>query len=484
MLSIGIRYLCGWAMATHPADRERPEWPPHPDRVFMALATAHFETDGGADEYAALKHLAGLGSPEITASPAHHRQTVTAFVPVNDDSSPISKKGKPLTPTGSMPVGRDRQPRSFPVAVPESDTVFLTWPRAELAQPQRQALGALCRKVSAVGHSASLVQVWVEDEPPGASLRPSDRPGACHRLRVPWSGRLEELQGRFEAGLHPSTSGWQGYDKAQEERIEQRIPGTVFAPDLIVLRQTDGPLLGLESTLVLTDTLRKTTIAKCPEPVPEWVSGHEGKDGPPSQLPHLAFIPLPNVGHAHGDGRLLGAALAVPAEVEPEQQRRCFAPLLFDNRGHNQSIRLTLGPLGAWEITRDDREDRPVSLRPEVWTGTGAGSWGPATQWATVTPVVLDRYPKAALDAEQILRLACVRIGLPEPVEVVTTGAPAFVGVPHARRYPPLNYGQNGGNRFHTHALLRFAEPVRGPVLIGAGRYRGYGFCRPWREGR
>ena len=42
MIAIGIRYLCGWAMATHPADRNRAEWPPHPDRVFMALAAAHF----------------------------------------------------------------------------------------------------------------------------------------------------------------------------------------------------------------------------------------------------------------------------------------------------------------------------------------------------------------------------------------------------------------------------------------------------------
>jgi len=29
------------------------------------------------------------------------------------------------------------------------------------------------------------------------------------------------------------------------------------------------------------------------------------------------------------------------------------------------------------------------------------------------------------------------------------------------------------------HAILVFDEPARGPVLIGAGRYRGYGMCRP-----
>ena len=31
----------------------------------------------------------------------------------------------------------------------------------------------------------------------------------------------------------------------------------------------------------------------------------------------------------------------------------------------------------------------------------------------------------------------------------------------------------------HTHASIVFAAPVRGPVIIGSGRYRGYGLCRP-----
>jgi CRISPR-associated protein Csb2 len=33
-----------------------------------------------------------------------------------------------------------------------------------------------------------------------------------------------------------------------------------------------------------------------------------------------------------------------------------------------------------------------------------------------------------------------------------------------------------------THAVIDFAEPVRGPVLIGAGRYNGFGVCRPLPE--
>jgi len=45
MFGFGIRYLMGWAMAAADgAKKERAEWPPHPDRIFMALAAAWFET--------------------------------------------------------------------------------------------------------------------------------------------------------------------------------------------------------------------------------------------------------------------------------------------------------------------------------------------------------------------------------------------------------------------------------------------------------
>jgi CRISPR-associated protein Csb2 len=29
-----------------------------------------------------------------------------------------------------------------------------------------------------------------------------------------------------------------------------------------------------------------------------------------------------------------------------------------------------------------------------------------------------------------------------------------------------------------THAVLQFPEPVRGPVLLGVGRFAGLGLCR------
>jgi len=373
MFCIGIRYLCGWAMATHPADRLRPEWPPHPDRVFMALTAAHFETDGGREDYAALKQLSALPSPALSVAPGHDRQIVTTFVPVNDDSSPVSKKGKPIMPSGTLSVGRDRQPRSFPVAVPERDSVYMIWSGATLTDQARRALRGLCRKVTAVGHSASLVQMWVEENPPEPDMVPSDRAGAPLRLRVPWQDRLEQLEASYEAELRPSLSGWQGYDSRATKPVRSPSSSTIFAPDLAVLRRLDGRLLGLESTLILTEALRGAVMKACPGPPPEWISGHEGTapGGPPSKRPHLAFLPLPNVGHQHADGRLLGVALAIPRDVPAQEQHRCLSSLLFNAEGYLAQFQLTFGRVGDWDVVLGDREDRPQALRPETWTSAG-----------------------------------------------------------------------------------------------------------------
>jgi CRISPR-associated protein Csb2 len=481
MFAIGIRYLCGWSMATHPADRQRAEWPPHPDRVFMALAAAHFETDGGPEEYEALRRLSGLPRPSLSVSPARPRRAVTTFVPVNDDASPIGKKGRPSTPSGSLPIGRDRQPRSFPVAVPERDTAYLIWPEADLLDATRSALDRLCRKVGSLGHSASLVQMWVERRPPEPTLVPTNSVAAEVHLRTTGSSRLDDLAARYEAELRPDAVGWHGYGKPGPRTEATRARGTAFAPDLIILRRVAGQPLGLVSALQLTEALRGAVMAMCPDPPPEWVSGHDGPQGPPSRRPHLAFLPLADVGHAHAEGRLLGAALAIPGEGIPaEEQRRCLGRFLYREDGWPAQQRLAFGRLGDWDVILDDREERPRTLRPETWTA--AGRSGPSERWASVTPVVLDRYPKAEGDAERSVRLACARIGLPEPDEVVTTPAPPFVGVPHARAFPPLVSGEAGARRFHVHVHLTFPEPVCGPVLLGAGRYRGYGLLRPWRE--
>lgn len=478
MVAIGIRYLCGWSMATHPANRQRPEWPPHPDRIFMALSAAHFETGAIAEERETLLWLEAAGPPALTVARHTERTTVTTFVPVNDTASPLKGSGKTLRPLmagGSMGIGRDRQPRQYPVAIPDNEIVYLHWDDTELPSARRRVLDSLCQKVTCLGHSASLVQMWVEDDPPAANLVP-----VCglakHRLRVPGPGRLNQLVARYEAGLRPTQSLWTGYAPRITERPSRDMPGSSFDDELIVLRQVDGRSFGLESTLRLTEALRGTLLTDCPDqPPPEWLTGHQ-PDGSPSGIDHVALLPLPHVGRKHADGHLLGLAIAVPGtDIDRGERARCLHDCLLDELGFAKDIKLTMGALGSCVIKAEEGPDcdRPTALQSSTWVRA-------AETWATVSPIVLDRHAKTDNQRVQIVAGACQRIGLPDPVDIQLTFAPPFMGSGHARRFPPLPAKFGKSRRAQFHAVITFPGPVCGPVLLGAGRYRGYGLCRPW----
>jgi CRISPR-associated protein Csb2 len=253
-------------------------------------------------------------------------------------------------------------------------------------------------------------------------------------------------------------------------------PHSVFDSNLTVLALS-GRRLSLHGTLRLTDALRGAVQRACPEPIPEWISGH-AVDGSPSNRPHLAFVPLPFVGAEHADGRILGVALVLPRGVEPREAARCLEPLLRPSAGDPQAVRLYEGKWLECQAVLEQRETPPRSLRPETWTQS-------AREWASVTPVVLDRHFDGTDKwerAAESMKVSCERIGLPRPRDVLLHPVSMLEGVPHAREFACLTRKSDGGRIHHSHAVLLFDEAVAGPVLIGAGRYRGYGFFRPLRE--
>jgi CRISPR-associated protein Csb2 len=521
MLAFGIRYLNGYVTATEPDSHERVEWPPHPGRVFMALAAAHFETGADAAEREALMWLQESAQAPVLRAPAPAVRTVVEqFVPVNDKS--IWKKEKPgqkpSPPLQSAPgIMRDRQGRTFARAFLQDDTVYLSWPAAQPRQPVRRALDGLCAKVTRVGHSSSLVQMWVasEDEIEQPNWLPDEDRAVIH-LRMPTSGTLEDLERRYQqqrietfaelqvvaeddsnkaaqkaakqrlkeefpdgapARLRPQLSAYQGYAPASA-RESTAAPGTVFSPHPLVLtleRETgEYRHLDLLSVLAVAQRWREAILTQSnglPDRVRELLSGH-GPDGAPLDGPHLTFLPLAFVGHEHADGRLLGMALSLPADVSPDDRRAAL-------RAIGAVRRLALGRLGTWNVVPVAAASPTWNLRPELWTAHPEG----ATHWSTVTPVVFDRHPKtetrAAYQREvaAMIATACQRIGLPAPREVIATQVSAHVGVPPAFAFPRLRRKDNSERR-HAHAILVFEEPVRGPIVIGAGRFRGYGFCR------
>ncbi len=529
MLALGIRYLTGTVAASDVQDRTKPEWPPHPRRVFMALVAAHYQSGGAANERDALLWLEDQHTPpSIYAGEGSVRPSVTHYVPVNDKGGLTSK-----APLSTAPgLTRERQPRTFARAWLADEHVFLAWPDAEPTPAQRAALAALCGKVTRVGHSQSLVQMWLADAPPlGLPTWQPNEITPTAQLRVTGPGlmdyldqvfnkvaieefwRLEEVVATPDPGptgdkkadrvakkaaqelrnaaiaelsqqfpekkapprLWPDQSLWHGYSHPVQTPPKSTVPGTVFDAALLVLqlrrRASSYRALDATSTLTVGRQLRDALNALC-QNAPDLLTGHQA-DGSPTDQPHLAFLPLLFTSHPHADGRLMGVALAFPQDTRPED-RRTILRALAELRKNG----LKLGRLGEWELAPPEAPG--TTLQPARWTAVPGGRM----EWATVTPFVFDKHAKAKdpvgyrEEVAASICLACERVGVRVPVRVVVTPTSAHLGAPPAHAFPRLQR-KDGSERRHCHAILEFDEPIVGPLVIGAGRYLGYGLCRP-----
>ena len=280
--------------------------------------------------------------------------------------------------------------------------------------------------------------------------------------------------GRPTSPRRPPPDNWQGYGRPQKPEPDS-IPDSIFDPRIVVFA-IKRKRFSLLATLKLTTALRGLLMRECPEqPPPEWFSGHR-PNGRPTVLPHLALAPLPFVGSRHADGRIMGLTLILPNGLNPQDAGRCLEPVLrVPQTGLPREHRLFGGKWIECLVELDTRERPPTNLDPTTWTT-------PSRVWASVTPMVLNRHFAGKgkwLRAAESVQDMCRHISLPRPREVLLHPVSLVEGVPHARDFPQLIRQRDGGRQSHIHAVLIFDEPVRGPVLIGAGRFRGYGLCRP-----
>jgi CRISPR-associated protein Csb2 len=484
MLAICWQYLGGRSVATDPTDRTRAEWPPHPDRVFQALVAAW--GGRGQSGHAALSWLCSQGVPCLLVPRDHlisAGAVVRTYVPVNDIEGP--RRGaygdKHL---GLIPSYRKRSSRVFPATNVGVEVCALVWPQVVPDPDVREALGKLCRAVTYIGHSSSLVRVWLADEAPEITHVPVSR-RAQLMLRVPDPSRLDSLILAYadggQASSRPPQSGWQGYAL----RSAASTPSGAFDDRPIVLRQVGGQRLDLLQTLALARGLRGTLI-KAADDLPgakRILSGHEA-DGSPLGETHAAYLPLaylgdPRSSQRHADGHLLGVAIALPNTLAGDVEQDIFDALASARRANSGPLKINLGRTVVVELEPDAVLTQAWTLRPETWTR-------PARVWGSVTPIVLDRLPPRrhadhdGWAVDQIAQ-ACLRQGLPAPELIELMSTSAHVGSPAARVFPAL-LRKDGTRRWHLHARIQFSLKVRGPLVLGAGRYQGYGLCKPLTE--
>jgi CRISPR-associated protein Csb2 len=180
-----------------------------------------------------------------------------------------------------------------------------------------------------------------------------------------------------------------------------------------------------------------------------------------------------DAGHSYADGHVMGFALWLPqgASLEVIDSLETVLARLDT---------LTMGRQGRWDI----QYISPVMAARGAKSLDSNAYIQDSTIWASVTPAVFGRYPKKSQigpgkDGGPVFAELCEWIGLPRPAEVRLGSVSAFNGVPRAAEFM---MPERFATRFRAHVWLRFDEPVHGPVLIGAGQFNGFGFCKPWRQ--
>jgi len=174
------------------------------------------------------------------------------------------------------------------------------------------------------------------------------------------------------------------------------------------------------------------------------------------------YLALPDVGYSHSKGVIHGLALWLPPGSEASLCQKARDAAFAIDKLVGRSIKVDVDPWAG--------DKRPWAVNPRRWTG-------PAKKWVAAFPVIHERRGAATL--AEATRW-CHHAGLPNPIAFRSGRTPL---IPGAVDLAPTEVNRLGRAALpYSHAEFRFAEPIRGPVVIGAGRQRGLGLCVPINE--
>jgi len=439
---------------------DEPEWPPHPARLFCALtASAMHDAD-----WTALRWLESLPAPEVWASSLAAVTVRSGYVVTN------TRHGKTTGLSQSWPA-RTNGVRNRAGVVPATGDFAVVWPGAGPDDAVAATLSRLARRVPYIGRSTSPAIASVQTALPEAGEDwsrwqpvPAGTRGSAG-LRIPYPGYTDQLETAYADGRR----SWEAGRTAayaivggQQESRQQEAPGP-FGELIVFGFDRKAAMLHGRSALTLTVALRRALMSRIATGVPAPVSGHGADD-----RTHVAYLALPDVGHEHADGHLLGVALGLPASMHGDELARVLSASVDDPL---RRLRIQRG----YEIglNHDPFRSSPRGLLPERWTAA-------ARTWVTATPLMLDRHPHGKSTVIDEVTWSLRRAGYPEPSDVEVSPAAMISGAVHRVDLMPIPI--RGPKRPVLHARVTFPEPVTGPVIAGALKYFGVGLFAPVKD--
>ena len=435
------------------------EWPPAPSRLFAALVAADGTrercrvTDG-----AELEWFERLPAPVIHAHPQPWHQVLQPrYI--------VEHKGSARKSTHQEYVGRSGVLiRSGVRVTPRHPHVVYSW---DVESPPETTLDALRRRAARIGYlgaADSPVRIHVMTRmSPSAAAETSfiPDPSGNVMINVPAPGDVRILDRMYDAWCE------HGADIGRLQFPALRHEARYRSPRTATQRERGEVVAWLRLGTAVSGRRVATVTALFKEAV---LSKHQTIHGDPPAVLHghgfatsgyeiARFLALPDVGFERSRGRIHGLALWMPPGCDAIVSRRA--------RDAAFAVRRLIGRGTDVSIAPHDDEKRPVAAHPDRWSRS-------SRRWATAFPAVHER--RGPLDLAEVTRW-CRHAGLPAPVRFRATRAPLVRGGVDLAPVEVNRPGQPGLP--YSHVQLWFAELVCGPVVIGAGRQRGFGLCVP-----
>jgi CRISPR-associated protein Csb2 len=467
------------------------DWPPSPARLFQALvAGAGLGSPLGDGTRSALEWLEKQEAPIIAVPRVWQpRRGVLVYVPNNDSDS---VGGDPARMSKIRTATKLFRPYLFDAEIP----FVYAWPLATDDQAAR-AVCFLAERLYQLGRGIDMAWAWGEildhealdallTQHPGCVFRPSVGRSTLV-LPAPLQGSLESVERRYRASgdrfryvdgrtvkvvfRQPPRPRFRpvSYESPPARRVyelRQRTPESAFAPwplvrasDLVV-RLRDAAVARLENALPLHEAdVARVLVGRRPD----------GTNNGPTEA-RVRIVPLPSIGHPQADRGIRRVLVEVPARcpLRADDVWWAFSGLPFDP--------ITGGLLGAVLTPATDES----MLR---WYGIAdEGAW---RTWRSVTPVALPPARRPRAD-ERARRQACAAAAVVQALRHAgLRSSPETVRV---QREPFESKGVRAESfatrtRFTRdrlwHVEITFPEPIRGPLVIGDGRFLGLGVMRP-----
>lgn len=484
------------------------DWPPSPARLFQALIAGAAHGEKLSDEVVkAFKWLEGLAAPTIAAPPAHPGCSVKNFVPNNDLDA---VDGDP-TRVGEIRAAKLIRPHLFNAAVP----LVYAWKFEDNEDSNRCAeiiceiadnlyqLGRGVDMAWAIGEILTEAKAEERLRAHGGAVRRPDKGGEGETLLCPHPGSLASLITRFNKTRDRFRRITQGKKasvlftqapKPNFNPIPYSSPATFYLFDI---KKGDKFVpRAFDRIVEFTEKIRDLAVQRLK------ASSWRGDDSKRDILIEKIFIgrdaneadkalriritPLPSIGHTHASHSIRRVLVTIPPDcpIVPGDIAWAFSGLSLESDKETGEI-TELVPAG----------DRAMLQHYSVEDSA------PARLWRTVTPVALpERAARRRIDphrlheeakggaerarenaaAESAVRHALRHAGIETPVQAIRVQREPFEA--KGKRAEAFAKGSRFAKERLWHVMVTFAEAIRGPLLIGDGRYLGLGLMAPVRR--